>query len=189
MPIVDAVDWVADEARSRGQIARFQLSDHLLHDAERRWLTEMGIGGIDSTLVMVARQALDRFDPAVDVADRVDAPWHNRWHDVSGASVAPQISAGFMAGLGGVKAASVGPIDRPSCVGLGLETELGSYLCAIATDPSLRGRGMATRLVAHLMTIMPAPFVLNVVPSNPAVRIYERLGFSAVHSYRYHELG
>lgn len=54
-----------------------------------------------------------------------------------------------------------------------------------AVDPGFRGNGIATALVAHLITELVEPekrISLNVEASNaPAIRCYEKLGFQTTH--------
>jgi len=56
------------------------------------------------------------------------------------------------------------------------------YLGHLGVSPALRSQGIGAALVAHLLSIRPAPtdgpVVLDVATSNPdAQRLYERLGF------------
>jgi ribosomal-protein-alanine N-acetyltransferase len=60
------------------------------------------------------------------------------------------------------------------------------HIHAVATQPDLRGRGIAGRLVAHVIEIARAAdcnlATLEVRASNqPAIALYERAGFKTVH--------
>lgn len=52
---------------------------------------------------------------------------------------------------------------------------------SIAVEPSEQGRGTGTRLVQELLAVVPE-MSLSVDRRNPAVRLYERLGFIVVTS-------
>ena len=60
----------------------------------------------------------------------------------------------------------------------------GVHELAVATVPSQRGRGLGTRLIESLVADMAARSLpvlrLDVRPANPALRLYERLGFERV---------
>lgn len=56
------------------------------------------------------------------------------------------------------------------------------YLGHLGVSPSLRGRGLGSALVGHLLAVKPAgadgPVILDVATTNPdAQRLYQRLGF------------
>lgn len=54
---------------------------------------------------------------------------------------------------------------------------------AIATTPQHRGRGLGTLMLRHLLgAVVPrhSAIVLSVRASNPAQRLYQRLGFAEV---------
>jgi ribosomal protein S18 acetylase RimI-like enzyme len=48
---------------------------------------------------------------------------------------------------------------------------------SIAVLPAWRGRGLGTRLLAHLLSDLDGPVSLSVSKGNPARRLYERCGF------------
>ena len=56
-------------------------------------------------------------------------------------------------------------------------------LSFVLTHPTARGRGLATSLICRSAEVLTAAghrdWVLAVVPDNPALRLYERLGFVA----------
>jgi ribosomal protein S18 acetylase RimI-like enzyme len=54
---------------------------------------------------------------------------------------------------------------------------------AIAVLPNFRGQGIGTALLQHLLELAKAIYpavCLNVRESNPAVRLYERIGFQTI---------
>ncbi|WP_426687811.1 GNAT family N-acetyltransferase [Rhodanobacter ginsengiterrae] len=59
------------------------------------------------------------------------------------------------------------------------------YLGHLGVSPALRGQGVGSALVAHLLSAQPAgasgPVILDVAISNPdAQRLYQRLGFQVI---------
>jgi len=63
-------------------------------------------------------------------------------------------------------------------------------LFAIIVDEKIRGKGVGTRLMRELMKLADEKFALEllhleVYEGNPAIRLYERLGFKQYGSQRY----
>jgi ribosomal protein S18 acetylase RimI-like enzyme len=82
--------------------------------------------------------------------------------------------AGASAGAAWLRLAPPGP-PSPSKVWTAEEPEL-----AIAVEPALRGRGTGAALLASLFEVAAGRYPavgLSVREGNPAVRLYERLGF------------
>lgn len=72
------------------------------------------------------------------------------------------------------------PSDDPDCLGDGI------LVLAVATIPSMRGSGVGTRVLSELIVRcrkLPqcAGISLSVRVENPAVRLYQRLGFQTLH--------
>ena len=66
------------------------------------------------------------------------------------------------------------------CPGYGFVDETTPSL-AISVLPTLRGRGIGTRLLTELVAQVPCERIaLSVQNSNAAKRLYERIGFSTV---------
>ena len=58
---------------------------------------------------------------------------------------------------------------------------------SIAVYPEYRGKGIGSRLIAHLLEKAQARYraiCLSVSPDNPAIRLYQRLGFEAAGENR-----
>ncbi|MGE0448017.1 MAG: N-acetyltransferase family protein [Vicinamibacterales bacterium] len=61
---------------------------------------------------------------------------------------------------------------------VGFAGTIGSYISWVCVHPGQRRRGVATRLLDHVLEQVPPPATLNVSKNNePARRLYERMGF------------
>jgi ribosomal-protein-alanine N-acetyltransferase len=63
------------------------------------------------------------------------------------------------------------------------DTGMGGYipdhiLVYIAVDPSQRGKGTGQKLMEQVISKTNGDIALHVEPHNPAIRLYERLGFT-----------
>ena len=70
-----------------------------------------------------------------------------------------------------------------------LHTGMGKYvpenlLLFVSMEPKLRGQGIGGMLIRRAMEQCQGAVKLHVDPQNPAVRIYEKLGFE----FKYHEM-
>ena len=69
------------------------------------------------------------------------------------------------------------------------ETNMSGYipenvLVYIAVDPKYRGNGVAKQMIEHSKKIAKGGIALHVEPQNPAIDIFEKLGFS----FKYQEM-
>ncbi|MDD4276809.1 MAG: N-acetyltransferase [Candidatus Cloacimonetes bacterium] len=56
------------------------------------------------------------------------------------------------------------------------------YMVYIAVDSSLRGQGIGSKLLQKALDSAEGDVALHVEPDNPAIHLYERLGFSTKYS-------
>jgi len=64
-----------------------------------------------------------------------------------------------------------------------MERFLPPYLLVyIAVDSNVRGRGIGEKLLEYVQRDLDAPIALHVEPHNPAVSLYERLGFTTKYN-------
>lgn len=64
------------------------------------------------------------------------------------------------------------------------DTHMGQFvpeylLVYIATDPQERGKGLGRNLITYIQDYIKAPIALHVEHDNPAVNLYEKLGFTS----------
>jgi ribosomal protein S18 acetylase RimI-like enzyme len=58
----------------------------------------------------------------------------------------------------------------------------------IALAPEARGRGMGTAILKDLLLKSDKPVTIHVEKQNPAMRLYQRLGFSRIGEHGYYDL-
>lgn len=58
----------------------------------------------------------------------------------------------------------------------------------IALIPEARGRGIGTEILKDLLSKSDKPVTIHVEKQNPAMRLYERLGFTRIGEHGYYDL-
>lgn len=186
------VEWGIAAARRHGADPVFQISDRAEFDAVREALERMEMREFSPTVVM----ALDDHshlhhagDQIIQLSDGAIGDWFESWWALTGGHDAgEQVVRNYMSRLpGNVRGATKRELSEVAAVGLGIEVEGGLYICAMQTATGHRRKGHASSVVSRLAATTRQPLVLAVEADNePAMRVYERLGFVAVSGYRYY---
>lgn len=177
--------WVQVVVGSGIQVALAEAGWVTARAGEADTLFEMA--GVAAALRVVRREA--PADPLqVTVATRLDGAW---LADDTRARVAPEAARAVLEGPEQVAFVSAGepPVARVRVAVTG-DADPWAGLTALSVARSHQGRGLAPVVLRHALTWAAergaTTAYLQVLADNePALRLYNRLGFTAHHAYRY----
>lgn len=200
VPLADALTTVRAFYRDRGLPARAQVIVDSPYETElvrRGWTVVRsgppGSGGHETVLVRVAdhetvARALGRPDATDDVVltATLSDEWYARYR---GGGTPTPAARHVLTGADGVRLAAIG--QPPTAIGRGVVTGGWLGLSALEVDPAERRRGLARAILAALVewgTSRDARWVYVQVGADnePALALYDGLGFSTDHAYRYY---
>jgi ribosomal protein S18 acetylase RimI-like enzyme len=182
----DAAGWYA--ARDLPLRLLVPVEARRLLDAE---LAERGWPAEPDVHVMAAR--LDRLRPdapagvAATVTAQPDEAWFTRYRDGAGADPAAR---GLLLRHDHAGFAAVRDGDRVVAIGRGTVDGEWLGITAVEVDPAMRRSGLARAVTAALIEWGAArgavrSYLQVSAVNEPAVRLYERLGYWVHHDYRY----
>lgn len=194
-----ALKLVAALYRQRGIVPRFQITPAALPTglddvlAERGWVAE----GHALAMVAQTEDVLERAGErtrSVHVSGALDPAHLDLWARTSGRDTAEgRAELGEVARRTPAVYASMRREGQVWSVARGTLTDGWCGIDGLGTDPRGRGRGLATDLVAEIARRGLAGGArgcwLQVGAESPAVRLYERLGFTTQYAYHYRRPG
>jgi GNAT superfamily N-acetyltransferase len=155
--------------------------------AARRWQT-----GIDTTLLLTGPVPVAERADEVLLEPQASADWIATWWSVDprGGALEREVAVALLARIDGAAFAHV--VEDSAVVGVGLGVVVGETLVVecLAAQPTVRRRGVATRVVSALGAWAAArgarSSLLAVQELNVAARsLYASLGFEEMGSYAY----
>lgn len=193
-------DEVRDFYRRHGLPSRFYVSD-----ASPEGLDDMLAGrGYEAeapTVVQVApcSRVLDVLPPSpgfqIRFFDRLEPEWLEAFIQAEGHEAWKKETYGqIMAAIGPRKVFVLAEVDgRPAGVGSSVAERGWAGLFNLATVPAYRGKGIAAQITRELTTWAQSNgaenLYLQVMENNaPALRLYERWGFTRLYGYHYRTL-
>lgn len=196
-PLAEKIAHVEDFYARHGALCRFQLCPASLPTEVEATLEALGYTASPPTLVQVAPVAalLGRTAGQARVTAAFDELWLAAYAEGEGETSPLKIMArrkmlGRIAPLAGFAAAYVDGQIAAVALGVVERGHLGIF--SVATRPAYRRRGLATILMGDLASWAAergaTRAYLQVFSSNsPALRLYERLGFTTLYPYWYRE--
>lgn len=166
------------------QVSPAELQESLLHELDALgWTVQLPV------LVMAgARERLAGAadDPALDLvlSSEADPAWLEAW---SVCEPGRDVEAHAHTVFRGLAGRALFARSGSPAVGIAVEGDGLVALFCLAVAPGRRGQGIGGALLRGLLRACSAPLVyLQVEEGNPAVRLYERLGFELAYRYRHY---
>lgn len=192
-PVAERVALCEAAYAARGQRCVFKITP-LAQPAELdAWLEQAGYGREGETSVQVLEPLPPgRPDPACTLVDPLGDAWLDTFARLDGAA-APQRMA-LRGILGNIVPRHTAALLREEgavrCCGRAVLEHRHVGLFDIATDAAHRGRGLAPRLIAHLLAWgarsgATRAYLQVEADNTAALRLYERLGFRELYRYWY----
>ncbi|MEO5953693.1 MAG: GNAT family N-acetyltransferase [Chloroflexia bacterium] len=201
-PVPSCPDWfeaIEEFYRRQGLPSRYQIStasppglDSLLEERGYSFFSQTSVMVGDVRGVLSGNERVSGVE--LKIEEQVSENWLAVFMEAEGFPASQEGAYRFTFGSLGPRAAYVTALieGQPAAVGMSVAERGWAGLFSIVTFPEFRRRGIGRDVVRGLAICAKGAgaeqLYLQVVASNePAVRLYEQLGFEALYSYHYRE--
>ena len=191
MPLPEALDTAADWYAARGLPVKIHVPTEArrLLDAElgeRGWLAG-GLTHVFAARLDMLRAPAGTGHPSVEIADVPDDEWVTLYRGGGGRT---PTGRALLTRHDTVAFASLRMDGRVVAVGRGAVDDGWLGVMAVEVDPAYRRHGLAAAVMAQLWRWGTAAgarrsYLQTEVGNEPAVRLYEKLGYTVHHDYHY----